>query len=215
MALALFDLRRNRDALSWLLSLWVAGTFLFAAFVNWTANGRSVLPLVPAAGILVVRGIYDRREASGAVSMVRAAALVAAAAVSLGVAWADVSLARCQKEAAEEIANRYRGRPGTTWFQGHWGFQYYMEANGGKAVDFRNREQRRGDRLVVPLNNTNLRPVNPRRYRLTGRVERAPARGLSVMQAAAGAGFYSDLWGPLPYAFGPVEQETYLIFEMK
>ena len=35
--------------------LWVIGTFLFAAFLNWTVNARSLLPLTPAVAILMTR----------------------------------------------------------------------------------------------------------------------------------------------------------------
>src|SRR5664280_1468777 len=36
LALALADVRHKQDASSWLLLLWVLGTFTFTAFVNWT-----------------------------------------------------------------------------------------------------------------------------------------------------------------------------------
>lgn len=47
----------TRQALadSLLLTAWLGGTVLFAGYVNWTVNGRSVLPLVPAAAILMCR----------------------------------------------------------------------------------------------------------------------------------------------------------------
>src|SRR5262249_49278527 len=51
------DLWHHRDAESMLLSLWVLGTFVFTAFLNWTVNARSVLPLIPAAAILICRRI--------------------------------------------------------------------------------------------------------------------------------------------------------------
>jgi hypothetical protein len=38
-----------------MLMLWVLGTFVFAAFMNWTVNARSILPMTPAIGILIVR----------------------------------------------------------------------------------------------------------------------------------------------------------------
>jgi hypothetical protein len=55
LALAGADVFRRRDACSWLLALWVFGTFLFTAFFNWTVNGRSLLPMAPAVGILIAR----------------------------------------------------------------------------------------------------------------------------------------------------------------
>jgi hypothetical protein len=55
LALAAVDVWKRRDADSLLLALWVLGTFVFTAFLNWTVNARSVLPLNPAAGILLAR----------------------------------------------------------------------------------------------------------------------------------------------------------------
>jgi hypothetical protein len=51
--LALTDFWHRRDSDSALLLFWVIGTFLFAGFVNWTINARSVLPMIPAVGLLI------------------------------------------------------------------------------------------------------------------------------------------------------------------
>src|SRR3954447_18763881 len=53
LAAAEFREWRNSDSL--FLGLWLIGTFMFAGFVNWSVNGRSVIPLIPAAGILLAR----------------------------------------------------------------------------------------------------------------------------------------------------------------
>ena len=55
VALAVTDYWKSRSPDSLLLGLWVFGTFVFASLLNWTVNARSVLPLIPAAGILIVR----------------------------------------------------------------------------------------------------------------------------------------------------------------
>ncbi len=57
MALAAADTWKRKNAESLLLMLWVLGTFIFTGFVNWTINARSVLPLIPAAGILLARRV--------------------------------------------------------------------------------------------------------------------------------------------------------------
>ena len=36
-------------------------------------------------------------------------------------------------------------------------------------------------------------------------------RGAATMSKALGAGFYSNSWGPLPYAFGRVPKEVYTL----
>jgi 4-amino-4-deoxy-L-arabinose transferase-like glycosyltransferase len=55
LVLAGAGLRHWRLSDSVLLALWVLGTFVFAAMVNWSVNGRSILPMVPAAAIIVCR----------------------------------------------------------------------------------------------------------------------------------------------------------------
>ena len=53
LAVAFGDIHARRDADAWLLGLLVAGTFFFAAFLNWTVNGRTILPMAPAVAILL------------------------------------------------------------------------------------------------------------------------------------------------------------------
>ena len=59
LAMALVDWWKRRTPESLLLALWVLGTFVFAAFLNWTINARSVLPLIPASGILIARRLDE------------------------------------------------------------------------------------------------------------------------------------------------------------
>jgi 4-amino-4-deoxy-L-arabinose transferase-like glycosyltransferase len=61
IALAVADLWNHKgDAASLFLFCWIIGTFIFASFINWSASGRSMLPMAPAAGILLVRRIEER-----------------------------------------------------------------------------------------------------------------------------------------------------------
>ncbi|MGA2871559.1 MAG: glycosyltransferase family 39 protein, partial [Verrucomicrobiota bacterium] len=63
LALASGETFRRRDAKSWLLALWVFGTFAFTACLNWTVNGRSILPLTPALAILIARRLEQKSPA--------------------------------------------------------------------------------------------------------------------------------------------------------
>src|SRR5262249_46537131 len=60
LLLAAMDLWERRDAVSVLLLLWLLGIFIFTVAVNWTINGRSLLPAVPAVGILAARRLERR-----------------------------------------------------------------------------------------------------------------------------------------------------------
>ena len=203
--------RRERDAASWLLALWVWGTFVFTALINWTVNGRSILPLVPAVAILIARRL-DRFPAR---VQSKAICLAAGAALSLIVVGADCNLAHAIRELSAKVSSTYQRPAKPLWFQGHWGFQYYMQQSGGKPVDFNSSELKPGDIFAVPSDNTNLRRPNPAAADLIGTVIVDRAGALDTMDSTIGAGFYSSGWGPLPFAFGHVAPEYASVYQLK
>jgi hypothetical protein len=215
LALAAADFWRRRDASSCLLSLWVLGTFVFTALFNWTVNGRSVLPMAPAVGILLAR---RWQELAGAKqirpAMVRRGILapwVAGALLAALVTWSDYVLAVAARQSAREVRRRCAQSGQTLWFQGHWGFQYYLEQLGGQALDRLNPAIRDGEILAVPLNNSNLQPPDSPRNAF---YVKGP-RWLTDMNQFVGAGFYSSSFGPLPFVFGHVPPENILLYTWK
>jgi 4-amino-4-deoxy-L-arabinose transferase-like glycosyltransferase len=214
LALAGADLRAHRDADALLLFLWLFGTLAFAGFVNWTVNGRSLLPMVPAAGILLARGL-DRVQgpAGNNLGGREFLTLIPAAVLALLVSWADYWWANSARTAAGEATEVFALRQGALWFQGHWGFQYYMQGHGGKIVDYKRTACDPGDLLIVPANNYVLAEarVPERAGPVIKTLHPRSCVWLTTSSAPAGAGFYSTLWGPLPFSFGPVPAEEYEI----
>lgn len=214
------DAWTRRDAGSLLLLLWVLGTLLFAAFVNWTINGRSVLPLAPAAGILLVRQL-DRRwtPTPDSPRWWLALPLAPAAALGLAVAWADSTLANSARTAARKIRTEFGAAPSTLWFQGHWGFQYYMEqANptvgppghilsfrfrphwaGDRVFDLEESRLQPGDRLVVPSNNTYCQLPPTDAGPSVEQWQVPSCRWLGTMCKSLRAGFYADNYVASPH----------------
>ncbi len=216
LGLAVADCWRNRDAKSVLLSSWVVGTLLFAAFVNWTANGRSILPMVPAAALLVARRLD---LVCGAGSADRTGRLywplLPAGLLALLVTWADYRLANSARSAAADIHAAYAANAGVRWFQGHWGFQWYMEKHGGTVVDYKNPRYEAGDLIVFPSNNTHVFGPPVSRLLFLADFELVPCPWLATMSNPVGAGFYSEFdFGPLPYALGSVPDERYRVAEL-
>src|SRR5262245_30375884 len=93
VVLAVTDLARRRSADAILLLAWVTGTFVFAAFVNWTVNARSILPMMPAIAIGIARQFAGR----SAGRLARFAPLVAAAVLAFVVASEDQRIAENAK----------------------------------------------------------------------------------------------------------------------
>ncbi|MBU6282541.1 glycosyltransferase family 39 protein [bacterium] len=218
VGLGLDELSRRRDADSILLVAWMLGTLVFAAVVNWTANGRSVLPLVPPAAILLARRVAERGRAGtgsvadAAASARLATALGAAAALSLAVAAADQRVAEAGRAGARAALARADGHD--LWFQGHWGLQWYLEEGGARAIDFDRSPIRPGDRIAIPSYNTNVRPLPEDLVRQVEVVPIAPSAILTTMHEAVGAGFYAAIaTGPLPFGFGEVPPDEIRVVE--
>ncbi|MFZ0299463.1 MAG: hypothetical protein WAM13_14025, partial [Candidatus Sulfotelmatobacter sp.] len=214
MALAAADTWKRRDADSLLLMLWVLGTFVFTGFVNWTINARSVLPLIPAAGILLARRVDTVRTLSMRWRpAMLAIPLALAGTVSLWLTWADTKLADSARTAATLIEQKTRNQPGTVWFMGHWGFQYYMESFGARAVAVNDPPQQPGDYFAV-AESARLFEIRPE-FVTSREVIEIPMRlGITTAQSQLGAGFYSADTGPVPFAIGPVPPERYELLRL-
>lgn len=213
VALAAADVWPRRDADSILLGLWVTGTLLFAVLFNWTVNARSLLPAVPAVGILIARRLERRPRPLRGARILPAVPLAAALALSLAVAWADWRLANSARTAAANLAAS-AGSSGKVWFEGHWGFQHYMEARGAHALDWRRSRLAPGDRVAIPIDNANVvaLPADAVVHRAIRDFPVFPF--LATLSPHLRAGFYLDDWGPLPFAFGRVPPERYVLLEV-
>src|SRR5690606_8994679 len=86
--------------------------------------------------------------------------LVMAALWSMWIAVGDYGFAQAARTAANEIAKFARPVDSEfdrrVYFEGHWGFQHYMEAAGFEALDYAAPTIGPGDLLAIPANNTNL-----------------------------------------------------------
>jgi hypothetical protein len=88
------------------------------------------------------------------------------------------------------------------WYVGHWGFQWYADKAGGRYFNVTPPHPQPGD-LVVSCQN-----CEPSLYleqmsevaHLARTEDRTP--GGRVMSKEGGAGFFSNTWGYLPWAWG-------------
>jgi 4-amino-4-deoxy-L-arabinose transferase-like glycosyltransferase len=228
LALAAADLIHQKTADSLLLSLWVFGTFFFATTMNWSITSRTILPMAPAVVILLIRQFKSSAAVAAAATggrslpilPLRTAAatwwpLLPAALVFLLVTAADYKLADTVRFASKSFQNRFRDEPGAVWFEGHWGFQYYMEHWKAKPLDRSERRIISGDVLIVPLGNSNVSPTPPVPTTSPPEQVNYPQSVLATMSPGMRAGFYSSKWGSLPWVFSRIPPEQYLIFRVK
>jgi 4-amino-4-deoxy-L-arabinose transferase-like glycosyltransferase len=214
LGLAIADYRRQRDADSLFLLLWVVGTFWFTAYLNWTVNVRSVLPMVPAVGILLARRLERLGEDSA--QRLRSSVIVgllACGVVSLWLARADTDAANSARTAASLVYQK-TARNNNVWFLGHSGFQYYMQKFGARPYDWPHPQTRPGDFLVIPYSKVWPEDVTSQFPGLRENVDLAMHSYASTTSPEIGAGFYHSYWSILPYAFGPVPAEKYAIIRL-
>jgi hypothetical protein len=214
------DFARRRDPQGLLLLLWVLATVVFGTFMTGAILGRSFLPLSPAAALLIVRRLEQRFGPNqGRAGWRLYGPLVPAGLLSLLVVWADYGWAGSAQEAASEIGAQYMDRKQkvnskrTLWFQGHWGFHYYMEAAGGRPMDYRSLQLHRGDILAIPFNNYSQRVPPPEILRPRALLRPSTCSWLTTMNRWSGAGYYGDGHGPLPFALGEADPEIYFVCE--
>ncbi len=215
VALIVEDLRNRFEPNSILLTLWILGTVIFAANINWAINGRSFLPMAPAVGILIIRRFelaHPNKSLSFDKKLIAPIAL--SLLLSLWVTAADYRMANNARDAAKQFTTAYGQIPDTLFFSGHWGFQYYMEEAG--ASHFDGTGLKNGDVMIVPTFNS--RDFNlyfpPDKTLWKKKFELPSLFGVSTMNNVLGAGFYSYSWGPLPFVFGTVPSDQYLIFKL-
>jgi hypothetical protein len=102
-----------------------------------------------------------------------------------------------------------------TYFQGHWGFQYYMEKAGAKCLELRGSVLRPGDRLVIPDQQANVYKLpNSQDIAVLKQQFSFPVGHFHTMATYLGAGFYASNIGPLPFVFGRTRPQTYNVWEI-
>ena len=218
LALAVAEVRKRSDAVSLFLFAWVTATFVVAAYFNWTIAGRYILPMAPAAGILAARRLETMRTfgtTSAFSRMTLVACVAASAAIALSTTFSDFVLANSARSAAASIGRKFGKQPNQIWFQGHWGFHYYMQQSGFRAVDIERSIIQPRDILVVPRNNYDTFTPSANQFCHLERIELLQGRWLTTMCQALGTGFYSDESGPLPFAIARVPPEIYDVFQFQ
>jgi hypothetical protein len=141
-------------------------------------------------------------------------ALTISAGFALWIAQADAAWADSSRLAAQIIQKKTKSESGTVWFQGHWGFQYYMQQLGAHPVDFSTTTLKPGDLVVIPQNNAETYKLKKQFMASAELLELPVHEFASTMRWEIGAGFYSATWGPLPFAVGDIPPEQYYIFQV-
>lgn len=213
--LSFFNTLYEKSPVSILLLLWVAGTIVFSLFVNWAITTRTLLPALPPIAILAAQRIGRRERPGNQLQRYwKWSAIFLSMFLAVVVTHSDFNDADSQKRAAGKIMDRFDSEDNSVWFQGHWGFQHYMETQGARAFDFRKPEVVAGDIVVVPLNNTNVHHLPTPPYTVVARLKIDKGRWLTLMDYTLRVGFHTGQIGGLPYYFGRIQKDEYVIYRL-
>jgi len=205
---------KNINEKTLILFLWIFGTFAFCGLINWTVSGRTILPIVPAVSIVVTRLLDGKQAKNTLLAKSKYVLLFASISISFLAAQGDYLTANTSKEIANTLTKKYAQGRGTLYFQGHWGFQYYMEKHGNEPLDYIKTKLKNNDFIVVPMNNTNLISLKGDLFRKIEIISVKTSKFASTMNSGDNSGFYSSAWGMLPFSFGPASEEKYIIYRV-
>jgi hypothetical protein len=200
---ALLTVRRFEP--SRLLWAWLLVPLPVIAYVQ--VAPKYLLPALPAVAVLAAYGLSRMTWRNRGLGVLTAAG----ACLGLLILSADARMASRGREAAAElIAPRVQAGE-RVWFAGHWGFHWYAERAGALPLTIDPPFPSAGDIVVAstvdrPLG---LLTVLPRTL-VTNWGSTEPTG--QVMSAHAG--FYSDFWGLLPWAWEAPEGPPFQVWRV-
>lgn len=160
---------------------------------------KYLIASAPAAVILLAR------TASGQIHVARyilGLTLVTGTLLGIAILRADNSFSNVSRVAAQKLIVPQVQAGRKVWYIGHWGFQWYAEKAGARCYNEIPPYPISGDLIAYnsnPFNEFNRKDLE--KYSLLAQVaDRRP--GGRVMSQKDSAGFYSNYWGYLPWAWG-------------
>lgn len=213
----LADAIRSFDAGTLVLVAWVFGTIAFQFRLIFTSV-RYMLPLLVPVLFLLARG----QRLSRRLNVATAAAML----FTLSVAVGDTVVAGTYRSFARSIRERVASSSRLI-FDGHWGFQYYMERLGGTIIDGKKQPDYAVGDLVVIARNPFPSVAEPRLpATLSAEHERVwltPAWPIRTVECRNAANFYGNGIGPcvfwgtsyLPFSFSMHPSERFDIYAIR
>lgn len=179
---------------------------------------RYILPAVPFLILLFLRKTYKIFILKKYYILFLSFTIVATFFIGMLVSAADYELAGAYRFFSSNYPAKYRSKYNTIWFVGHWGFQYYMEKNGYKALEINEKAVKKGDIIIIPTlpDNQSLPLCLNNRLEVIDKLYFNARIPVMVLNNMAKAGFYTNYLNTaclLPYFFSiqPLEQFIILL----
>ncbi len=205
---------RRRDPLQLALGLWLLIPLAPAPYTHLPA--KYLLPAVPAAALLVAREMSRAERVMTRVAL----GVCCAVGLSLGIAIlrADSAFAGLGRRAAAELISPRAASGQRIWFVGHWGFQWYAEKAGGRILTLTPPYPAAGDLVVTTTRSEagfEIVDMLSTRYPRATHLRRLEDASPGGRLMAAGAGFFSNGFGYLPWAWSDEPLDTFDLWRIE
>jgi hypothetical protein len=211
----LLDAVRRKDGVLFLMGLWLLTPAIVLPYLHLPS--KYLLAAAPAAALAVAHVLAQvppRRSHA-----VLGATVIAGLALGVLILRADAAFAGVGRRAAETLIAPQIASGKTVWFNGHWGFQWYAERAGARPLTAAAPHPQWGD-LVVSSRHAEEEMMGaifmramPKR-RLVAAEDDASGGG-RLMSRRHGAGFFSNSWGYLPWAWGRDPVDRYELWSIE
>ena len=201
-----WDAIKRRDRIDGMLAAWCLTPSVVVPYLHLPP--KYLLAAAPAMAIAVAR----RRE--GLPKLALAIALVCGTLLGVLILRADARFAGMGRRVAETLVAPAVAAGKTVWFNGHWGFQWYAERAGARPLTQTPPHPHWGD-LVIASGHAEdeLMGAMPNKRLVEAQGDTRP--GGRVMSRALDAGFFSNGWGYLPWAWGNDPVDRYEVWSIE
>jgi hypothetical protein len=200
----LLDAWRRRDSVDLTLVAWLAVPVVVTPYLQLPS--KFLLAAAPAAALAVTRALARVPAARARVTLI--ATVVAGTILGHLILRADAEFAGLGRQAVAQLIPTSGAMSRRVWFDGHWGFQWYAEKAGARPLSLTGPYPDDGDLVVISgMTSMGILDGYPNR-RLLQTVSAIRHRGL-LMSRTAGAGFYTNQFGLLPWAWGHEPEDRY------
>jgi hypothetical protein len=207
------DAWKRRDPVQGMLGAWLLTPLAVAPYLHLPA--KYVIAAAPAGALAVARALEGKPKAK----TVLGATVFAGALLGFAILRADASFANLGREVAANVVAPRVKEGKRVWFNGHWGFQWYAENAGARPLTTTPPHPQWGDLVVTSRHAEDdamakrLMDAMPRK-RLV-QTQELPSAGGRLMSRADGAGFFSNGWGYLPWAWGREPLDRYELWSIE
>jgi hypothetical protein len=208
----LWDARQRDDRDQAALWAWLLPALLAVFYLHVAA--KYIAPLVPATAVLIARKLPKT-----SLVVQRWLPMTTAAAglvVSFWVMTATDALARGQRQAVQDLIVPRLQTGERTWFSGHWAFQWYAEQAGARPVVLTSVDgdvPRAGD--IVVVSRVDVTPFQSEWIRKSVLYRASYDGSGRVMDSVAGAGFFSNEFGYLPWMWSDRESNVFEVWRLE